>query len=123
MLLVQNRASNAHPVPTRPLVIALQCVQAEFISAEQLPLNVAHILKHEQFCGPLAWQQLINVYKIGVGNILQANAPPNFHAFRSSNDHPVLSLYTSHVRWLWHRNGLRRSCSLIISHYNSSVDR
>ena len=38
------RASNAHPVPTRPLVISLQCVQTEFISAEQLPLNVAHIL-------------------------------------------------------------------------------
>jgi len=33
------RASNAHPVPTHPLVIGLQCVQAEFISAEQLPLN------------------------------------------------------------------------------------
>jgi len=28
------RASNAHPVPTPPLVIALQCVQMEIISAE-----------------------------------------------------------------------------------------
>jgi len=89
------RASNAHPVPTRPLVIALQCVQTEFISAEQLPLNVAHILKHEQFCGPLAWQQLMSAFpdctcharknafctKSALAHILQANAPPNFPRF------------------------------------------
>ena len=102
------RASNAHPVPTRPFV---QCVETESISAEQLPLNVAHILKHERFCGPLAWQQLMSAFpdctcdarknafctKSALAHILQANAAPNFHAFRSSNDHPLVSLYTSHI--------------------------
>jgi len=117
------RASNAHPVPTRPLVIALQCAQTEFISAEQLPLNVAHILRREQFCGPLAWQQLMSAFpectcharqnafrtEAALAHILQANTPPKLHAFRASNAHPVLSLYISLVPWSWRCDELRRN--------------